>query len=161
MSGAFGQSNWENKRMRATGIGYGNPYLPIEDQTVTAFESAKRKALRNLYDKVKSLKLNSGETVGSKIIQNESLAIKVDNVIRHFNIIDIHEISYDTVEIDIEIALYNIVVAIYGPEKYHLYQNFPNPFNMSSTIQYIIWYDDYVVIDFYNALGQKSKTFCE
>ncbi len=157
VSGAIGQSNWENKRMRATGIGYSNPYLPIEDRKKSALESAKRVALRNLYNKVKSLQLNSGETIEFIIIHNDSLAFKIHDVIRNFNIIDIHEIGYDTVEIEVEIALHDIVEAIYGHEKYHLYQNYPNPFNSSTTIKYIIWYDDHVRLDIYNVLGQRVR----
>ena len=154
-SSTIGQSDWDNKYMRAAGIGYGNPYLPIEFRKESAIESAKRSALRNLYDKVKTLQLNSGETIEFIMSQNYSIGDKIENVIRHFKIIAIHEISYDTVEIEVEIALHDIVESIYGPEKYHLYQNFPNPFNSSTTFKYIIWYDDYVILDIYNVLGQR------
>jgi hypothetical protein len=153
----FSQRDWDNKYMRASGIGRANPYLPVELRKESAIEAAKRVALRNLYDKVKSLQLNSGETVGFKISQNDSLRDKIEDVVRHFKIINIREVNSDTVEIEVEIDLHDIVEAIFGPEEYYLYQNYPNPFNSSTRIKYIIWYDDYVSIDIYSVLGQRVR----
>jgi hypothetical protein len=151
------QTDWDNKYLRATGIGYANPYLPVEQHKESAIEAAKRIALRNLYDKVKSLQLNSGDTIGFIISQNDSLRDTIDEVVRHFDIIYIREVSYNAVEIKVEIYLRNIVEAVYGPEEYYLYQNYPNPFNSSTTIRYVIWYDDYVTIDIYSVLGQRVR----
>jgi hypothetical protein len=44
------------------------------------------------------------------------------------------------------------------PHTYNLYQNFPNPFNPTTTIQYRIGQVDNVVLKIYNILGQEVKT---
>ena len=48
-----------------------------------------------------------------------------------------------------------IKVAISSPDRFELYQNFPNPFNPSTTISYILPYSAYVTLTIYNLLGQE------
>jgi hypothetical protein len=44
------------------------------------------------------------------------------------------------------------------PEEYVLYQNYPNPFNPTTTIEYAIKQDSYVVLEIFNVLGQQIET---
>jgi hypothetical protein len=44
------------------------------------------------------------------------------------------------------------------PKIYFLYQNFPNPFNPSTTIRYQVPLDTYVKLEIFNSLGEKVKT---
>lgn len=44
------------------------------------------------------------------------------------------------------------------PLEYSLEQNFPNPFNPSTRIQYTLGHSGYVQLDIFNVLGQKVRT---
>lgn len=47
------------------------------------------------------------------------------------------------------------------PQKYQLKQNFPNPFNPATTIEYSLPEAGLVLINLYNSLGQKVRTLRE
>ncbi len=44
------------------------------------------------------------------------------------------------------------------PEKFHLYPNYPNPFNTSTVIRYDLPQANIITLEIYNLLGQKVKT---
>jgi hypothetical protein len=45
-----------------------------------------------------------------------------------------------------------------APEEYRLYQNFPNPFNPATIINYKITQKGYVTLNVYNLVGQMVAT---
>gem|GEM_PF-5709799 len=47
------------------------------------------------------------------------------------------------------------------PGKFHLEQNFPNPFNSSTRIRFSIPKSDFVVLTIYNLLGEEIETLIE
>lgn len=48
-----------------------------------------------------------------------------------------------------------------APMRYHLYQNFPNPFNATTTIRFDVPRQSKITLNIYNALGQKVLTLLE
>jgi len=44
------------------------------------------------------------------------------------------------------------------PEEYALFENFPNPFNPSTTIQFAVPEQSFVKLEVYNSLGEKVTT---
>jgi hypothetical protein len=50
---------------------------------------------------------------------------------------------------------------ISDPENFRLYQNFPNPFNPTTQIQYVLPNASNVIVTVYNSLGQTVKVFNE
>lgn len=47
--------------------------------------------------------------------------------------------------------------AIYSPEHFQLRQNFPNPFNPSTTIEFLLPTPGYVTLDIFNILGESVQ----
>jgi len=54
-----------------------------------------------------------------------------------------------------------IEVSVSKPFSFELFQNFPNPFNSSTTIMYLIAQDDFVSLKVYDILGKEVKTLVE
>jgi hypothetical protein len=44
------------------------------------------------------------------------------------------------------------------PETFELYSNYPNPFNPTTTIRYTVPVRSEIILEVYNALGQKIAT---
>ncbi|MBK8981849.1 MAG: T9SS type A sorting domain-containing protein [Ignavibacteria bacterium] len=47
------------------------------------------------------------------------------------------------------------------PEKFNLYNNYPNPFNPSTNIKFDIIKNDRVLLSVYNMLGEKVATLVD
>ena len=60
-------------------------------------------------------------------------------------------------------AVYHVLIDIDNqiPEEYVLHQNYPNPFNPTTTIEYAIKEDTYVVLEVFNILGQHIETLVQ
>jgi hypothetical protein len=49
----------------------------------------------------------------------------------------------------------SVIIEVFSPEKYTLAQNFPNPFNPSTTIEFSIPQTSNVTIEIYNIVGER------
>jgi len=49
----------------------------------------------------------------------------------------------------------SVIIEVFSPEKYTLAQNFPNPFNPSTTIEFSIPQTSNVTIEIYNVIGER------
>jgi hypothetical protein len=47
------------------------------------------------------------------------------------------------------------------PEEYALFQSYPNPFNLETTIRFALPQADHVVVKIYNTLGEEIRTLVE
>ncbi len=56
---------------------------------------------------------------------------------------------------ELEVTINNI------PSDYNLEQNFPNPFNPSTKINYAIPQNSYIILNIYNSIGEKVNTLVE
>ncbi len=55
----------------------------------------------------------------------------------------------------------SIIVSYTGPQEYKLEQNFPNPFNPSTTIYYQLPFDSKVTLKVYDMLGREVRTLVD
>ncbi|UCE67632.1 MAG: carboxypeptidase regulatory-like domain-containing protein [Candidatus Zixiibacteriota bacterium] len=74
----------------------------------------------------------------------------------------VHNSTPDTPEIHVEVSSTTGIEDVSGlPKVYSLAQNFPNPFNARTSINFALPQQSDVKIEVYNVLGQKTATLAE
>ena len=104
--GDNGAVNWSNQVISATGIGAGNPNLPLPSQRATAIRAAKLDAMRNLLETVQGVTLTSETTVRNAMVENDVIMTRVQGLLRGYKLVGQPKyLSDGSVEVTIEVPL--------------------------------------------------------
>ena len=112
-----GAINWQDQVIRATGIGAPNPKMPLAAQRAGALEAAKRVALRNLLETVKSMSITSETTVENAMVQSDMIRTQVSGIIRNFKVVDTRYMSTGDVEVDVEVPISGVLANTLLPQQ--------------------------------------------
>ncbi len=104
--GNSGSADWSKQVIRATGIGAGNPNLPLPSQRATAIRAAKLDAWRNLLESVKGVNLSSETTVRNAMVESDVIITKVEGILKGFTTVgEPKYLSDGSVEVTVEIPI--------------------------------------------------------
>lgn len=104
--GDYGAVDWSNQIVRATGIGAGNPNLPLPAQRAGAIRAAELMALRNLLESIKGVSLTSETTVRNAMIENDVIVTKVEGICRGYKKVgEPKYLSDGSVEVTVEMPI--------------------------------------------------------
>jgi len=104
--GDYGSVDWSNQKIQATGIGAGNPNLPLPSQRASAIRAAKLDAWRNLLESIKGVSLTSETTVRNAMIENDVIVTRVEGILKGFTTIgEPKYLSDGSVEVTVEIPI--------------------------------------------------------
>ena len=104
--GTNGSVDWSSQVIRATGIGAGNPNLPLPSQRASAIRAAKLDAWRNLLETVKGVSLTSETTVSNAMVMSDVISTKVEGIVRGTTMVgEPKYLSDGSVEVTMEMNL--------------------------------------------------------
>lgn len=104
--GDNGAINWSNQVIRATGIGAGNPNLPLVSQRASAIRAAKLDAWRNLLETVKGVNLSSETTVQNAMVTNDMISTRVQGIVKNTTMVgEPRYLSDGSVEVTMEMPV--------------------------------------------------------
>ncbi len=107
----FGQVNYSERMVRATGIGAINPNAAsVGAARAGAITAARMDAYRRLLEAVKGVRVNSETTVRNSMVENDVIRTKVDGMVRGANRVgDVKYLSDTSVEVTLEVPLSGIM----------------------------------------------------
>jgi len=102
------------------------------------------------------LNINSASKIGAFIsaynVDNDLESSWLENLLSaEYSVMGFGSITFNSL-----VKVENIVSDI--PNSFELFNNYPNPFNPSTTIKFAIPNDSFVTLEVYNTLGQKVET---
>ncbi len=101
-----GAINWSNQVIQATGIGAGNPNLPLVSQRASAIRAAKLDAWRNLLETVKGVNLTSETTVQNAMVTNDMISTRVQGIVKNTTMVgEPKYLSDGSVEVTMEMPI--------------------------------------------------------
>ncbi len=107
----FGQVNYSERMVRATGIGAVNPNAAsVGAARAGAITAARMDAYRRLLEAVKGVRVNSETTVRNSMVENDVIRTEVDGMVRGANRVgDVKYLSDTSVEVTLEVPLSGIM----------------------------------------------------
>ncbi len=107
----FGQVNYSERMVRATGIGAVNPNAAsVGAARAGAITAARMDAYRRLLEAVKGVRVNSETTVRNSMVENDVIRTEVDGMVRGANRVgDAKYLSDTSVEVTLEVPLSGIM----------------------------------------------------
>ena len=104
--GNYGSVDWSNQKIQATGIGAGNPNLPLPSQRAAAIRAAKLDAWRNLLESIKGVSLTSETTVRNAMVENDVIVTRVEGILKGFTTVgEPRYLSDGSVEVTVEMPI--------------------------------------------------------
>jgi hypothetical protein len=117
--GSQASPDWQKQVIKATG--QGAPDIRRTGQSpaaarIQAEKAAELDALRNVLAKVKGLSVSGGQTVADKVSSDSALEGRLEGVVRGFKITDKRYFSDGGVEVDVEVALGDVLSELFGTD---------------------------------------------
>lgn len=116
--GSQASPDWKNQVLKATG--QGAPDLRRQQSPaaarIQAEKAAELDALRIILGKVRGLTVDGSATVGDKLAANSELEGRIQGVIRNWKITDKRYFSDGGVEVDVEVAMGDVVAELLGSD---------------------------------------------
>ncbi len=107
----FGQVNYSERMVRATGIGAVNPNAAsVGAARAGAITAARADAYRRLLEAVKGVQVNSETTINNSMVENDVVQMRVNGMVRGANEVgDVRYLSDTSVEVTLEVPLSGIM----------------------------------------------------
>jgi hypothetical protein len=99
-------------------VGIPDSSLPQNVQKTSAIENAKKKALRNMMEMIKMIRVTSEETGQDLLNQNSVLEKKIEGITRNFKVNDIRHLSTGDTEVDVSFPLYGPLSDLFLPKNF-------------------------------------------
>lgn len=133
-------TKWERKSIRET-----------IDRTIDKNANNDRDYIKKLEDKASNGDLNAKEELKVKnVLKDINKVYKPKNIAEHINIVNSDVSKLFSNPKPVKLSNQNIL-----PKQFNISQNFPNPFNPTTTIKYELPKDVKVVIKVYDILGRE------
>jgi len=115
--GDFGIVDWTHFLIRTAGTGTENPALPPGVRSESALDAAKKDALVKVLQVLTQMKFNSDLSVGTLLAADDSLHLRVMDVVsENLRIVEKVYLSDGSIELDVELSLLGTLMDLLLPD---------------------------------------------